>query len=69
MIPRIAYVYYLCIKRGHERFTGICALAEALKCFYRYWYCEHIPARTMMNQDVTLYFYNSQGVSACISSN
>ena len=49
--------------------NDLLALEEARKCFYRYWYCEHITTRTMMNQDVTLYFYNSQDVSACISSN
>ena len=64
----LCLVIILCNKRDLERFTGICALAEARKCFHRYWYCEHIPTRTIMNKDVTLYFYNSQDVPACVSS-
>ena len=57
------------IKHDLKRFTGICALAEDCKCFYNYWYCEHIPI--IMNDDESecpLYFYNSQDVPACVSS-
>ena len=43
-LKRLAVYWYMCVGRSVQMF------------FYRYWYCERIPTRMMMNLDVTLYF-------------